>query len=85
MEIRVTESSIIPFRRPTEKEIEVVSWVNQPNILVRNAKANAYIEEVRAKKMAVKKDICETIGYFVSGALMFLLPFILYILGENIP
>ena len=80
MEIRVTESSIIPFRRPTKKEIEVVSWVNQPNILLRNAKANAYIEEVRAKKMAVK-DICETIGYFVSGALVFLMPFVLCILG----
>lgn len=81
MEIRVTENNIIPFRRPEEKEIEVVSWVNLPNVLLRNAKATEYIETCKAKK-AEREEKLETLGYFVSGALVFLMPFALCILAS---
>lgn len=73
MEVKATEN-IIPFRRPEEKEIEIVKWVNQPNILLRNAKAKAYSEKCH-------EDKYETLGYFVAGIFVFFMPFAMCILG----
>ena len=44
---KLTETEIINF--PTTKELEVVSWVNTANILVRNAKAKAYSQSCKRK------------------------------------
>lgn len=76
MEVKATEN-IIPFHRPMEKEVKIVSWVNQPNILLRNAKAEEYIRICKAKK----EDKFETLGYFLGGIGVFALPFAMYILG----
>ena len=75
MEIKVTEN-VIPFHRPKEKEIEIVKWVNQPNILVRNAKAKAYSESCRPKE-----NRFETFWLFVSGICAFAPILALYFIG----
>lgn len=78
MEIRVTENNIIPFHKPVKKEIKVVKWVNQPNILVRNANATEYIETCAKRK--VREKIANAIWCVVASAGM-VLPFILTIFG----
>lgn len=75
MEIKVTEN-IIPFHRPKEKELKVISWVNQPNILVRNAKAKAYSESCKEKESRF-----ETFWLFVSGVCAFAPILALYFIG----
>lgn len=80
MEIRATENNIIPFHRPEEKEIEIVKWVNQPNILLRNAKAKAYIESCK-ESCKEKENRFETFWLFVSGICAFAPILALYFLG----
>lgn len=48
--IDVTETNIVQFPvKATEmQELQVFSWVNQPNILVRNRKAKQYIQSCEA-------------------------------------
>ena len=76
MEIRVTETNIIPFHRPTEKEIEVVSWVNKPNILRRNANAEEYIETCAERKAKVAD-----VAWCILASVGMALPFLLSIFG----
>jgi len=40
-----------------EKEINIVKWVNQPNILERNAKAEAYSRKCEEKRKENKVNI----------------------------
>jgi hypothetical protein len=40
-----------------EKEIRIVKWVNQPNILERNAKAEAYSRMCEEKRKENKVNI----------------------------
>lgn len=40
-----------------EKEIEIIKWANQPNVLVRNEKAKAYSKVCEDKRKARKVNI----------------------------
>ena len=62
------ETNVVKF--PIEREIQVVSFVNTPNILIRNAKANAYIESCKRKEEGNEDFWCILSGLSVCAMIV---------------